>query len=126
MNDRLGFLPRPAFTPPFPHEIIENLYHRSLQAARRAATARITRRAPKAGRTLLPGPDTPLWNELVRQVRPHLRRRGSKNLLAHLLRISRQRLHLCLQARRACLDAERTLLLLAWVQARRQGYTLPA
>jgi hypothetical protein len=126
MSDSVGFLPRPALTPPFPHEIVKSLYRFSLQAARRAATARLPRRRPKVGRALLPGPDTPLWNELVRQVRPHLRRRGSKNLLAHLLGISRQRLHLCLQARRACLDAERTLLLLAWVQARQRGYTLTA
>ena len=119
-------MPRPAFTPPFPHEIIESLYHFSLEAAQRAARARLVRRPAKGGRALLPGPDTPLWNELVRQVRPHLRRRGSKNLLAHLLGISRQRLHLCLKARRASLDAERTLLLLAWLQARQQGYSLTA
>jgi hypothetical protein len=126
MITRLGLLPRPAFRPPFPHEIIEGLYHVSLQAARRAARARMARRPPRAGRTLLPGPDTPLWNELVRQVRPHLRRRGSKNLLAHLLGISRQRLHRCLKARRGLLDAERTLLLLAWLQARQRGHTLTA
>lgn len=126
MTDRLGFLSRPAFCPPLPHEIIEGLYHLTLEAAQRAARARLPRRAPKTQRTLRPGPDTPLWNELVRQVRPHLRRRGSKNLLAHLLGIPRQRLYVCLKAKSGFLDAERTLLLLAWVQARQQGRTLTA
>lgn len=122
MITRMSLAPHPAL----PEEIIESLYHFSLQAAQRASRARLERRPPKRGRTLLPGPDTPLWNELVRQVRPHLRRRGSKNLLAHLLGISRQRLHRCLKARRGFLDAERTLLLLAWVQARQKGRTLTA
>jgi hypothetical protein len=109
-----------------PDEIVLSLFRLALTAAQRARRTRLARRAPKVGRTLLPGPDTPLWNELVRQVRPHLRRRGSKNLLAHLLGIPRQRLYRCLKANRAFLDAERTLLLLAWLQARQQGRTLTA
>jgi len=107
-------------------DLAMDLYWAALGAAQRAKRAREPRRVPKAGRTLLPGPDTPLWNELVRQVKPHLRRRGSKNLLAHLLGIPRQRLYVCLTSRRASFDAERTLLLLAWLQARRQGRTLAA
>jgi hypothetical protein len=60
----------------------------------------------------------------VRQVAPLLRRRGSKVHLARILGISRQRLHVCLKARTGGLDAERTLLLLAWLAARRQGREL--
>lgn len=98
-------------------------------AAARATAARKRERArarrdphrPRRGATLRPGPETPLWNELVRAVRPHLRRRGAKNQLARLLGISRQRLYVCLRAQRACLDAERTLLLLTWLSAREQG-----
>ena len=97
------------------------MFQDALAAASRAADARRRRRAPKRGLTLQPGPDTPLWNELVRQVRPHLRRRGSKAQLARLLGLPRQRLHVCLKAERGCLDAERTLLLLAWLYARQQG-----
>ncbi len=97
------------------------LFQDALAAASRAADARRRRRAPKRGLTLLPGPDTPLWNELVRQVRPHLRKRGSKVQLARLLGLPRQRLHVCLKAERGCLDAERTLLLLAWLSARQRG-----
>lgn len=103
--------------------IIDWLVEAAAESARRTAAQR-KRRAPKRGLTLQPGPDTPLWNELVRQVAPLLRRRGSKVHLARILGISRQRLHVCLKARTAGLDAERTLLLLAWLAARRQGREL--
>lgn len=126
MPVQYGYLRRPFLSGPFPHEIAESLYLAALDAASRIATARRPRRAPKSGRALQPGPDTPLWNELVRQVRPYLRRRGSKNFLAHLLGIPRQRLYVCLTAQRACLDAERTLLLVAWLHARQKGRTLTA
>jgi len=102
------------------------LFQDALAAASRAVDARRRRRAPKRGLALQPGPDTPLWNELVRQVRPHLRQRGSKVQLARLLNVPRQRLYVCLKAERGCLDAERTLLLLAWLWARRQGRVLTA
>ncbi len=103
-----------------PFELALQLFQAALGAASRAADARRRRRAPKRGLTLQPGPDTPLWNELVRQVRPHLRQRGSKAQLARLLGLPRQRLQVCLKAERGCLDAERTLLLLAWLCARRE------
>ncbi len=93
-------------------------------AASCASNARRKRRAPKRGLTLQPGPDTPLWNELVRQVQPYLRKRGSKNQLARILGVSRQRVYLCLTLGECCLDAERTLLLLGWVAARRQAREL--
>jgi hypothetical protein len=75
----------------------------------------------RSGRALRPGPDTPVWNELVRQAAPYLRKRGDKIRLARLLGLPRQRLHQLLVAKTACADAERTLLLLAWVQAKRAG-----
>ncbi|MEN9402954.1 MAG: hypothetical protein RL091_1657 [Verrucomicrobiota bacterium] len=84
-------------------------------------TDRPERRIRKRGVTLQPGVDTPVWNELVRQAVPYLRKRGDKVRLARLLGISRQRLHQLLVARTACADAERTLLLLAWLQSRRSG-----
>ena len=52
---------------------------------------------------------------LVRQIRPHLRRYGAKAKLARLLGVPRQRLQDCLKVKSACLDAERTLLLLGWL-----------
>ena len=77
----------------------------------------------RCGSTLRPGPGTPLWNELVRQTVPLLKKRGSKAELARLLGLPRQRLQDCLKAKTATLDAERTLLLLCWVAARQQGRT---
>lgn len=93
------------------------------ESARRTA-GKLKRRPPRRGLTLMPGPDTPLWNELVRQVVPLLRRRGSKVHLARILGVPRQRLQVCLKAKTACLDAERTLLLLGWLAAQRRGQPL--
>jgi len=104
-------------------ELIDWLVDAAGESARRTAGKR-RRRPPKRGLTLQPGPDTPLWNELVRQVAPLLRKRGSKVHLARILGIPKQRLHVCLKARSGALDAERTLLLLAWLAARRQGREL--
>ena len=81
-------------------------------------------RPKKAYRTIQPGPDTPLWNELRRRVVSQLRKRGEKIVLARFLGVSRQRLHLMLKANGACPDAERTLLMLVWVIAREQGKNL--
>lgn len=98
-----------------------------------AATARLAARQgrrlrPRSQRnhTLKPGAATPLWNELVKQAAPFLRRRGTKARLARVLGVPRQRLQDCLKARRACLDAERTLLLLCWVAEQKQGRELTA
>ena len=93
------------------------------ESARRVV-GRLKRRPPKRGLTLQPGPDTRLWNELVRQVWPLLRKRGSKAHLARILGVPRQRIQVCLKARTACLDAERTLLLLAWLAAQYRGRQL--
>lgn len=109
-----------------PGELAILLFESVWDAAACAANARRRRRTPKRGLTLQPGPDTPLWNELVRQVRPHLGKRGSKAQLARILRVSRQRVYVCLKAEQGFLDAERTLLLLAWLCARNQGRELTA
>ncbi len=99
------------------------------EAVGRAAALRLKearRPAPRrgVGRTLRPGVNTPLWNELVKQAVPQLTKYGSKVQLARLLGLPRQRVQDCLKARHAALDAERTLLLLCWVSARQQGRDL--
>lgn len=104
-----------------PYEIAFDLFRLALSEASRRAELRRKRRAPKRGLTLQPGPDTPLWNELVRQALPHLRERGSKAQLGRMLGLSRHRVHVCLKARRGCFDAERTLLLMLWLLARIHG-----
>jgi hypothetical protein len=106
--------------PPLPFQIVEILIAAAARSATQMATARAVaarrrHRPPGHGLTLRPGPDTPLWRELVRQVRPHLRKYGAKAKLARLLGLPRQRLQDCLKAGSASLDAERTLLLLGWL-----------
>jgi len=88
------------------------------KAARKKYREATRRRGYEA---LRPGPNTPLWNELARACVQTLTRYGEKAKLARLLGVSRQRLHVLLVARTACADAERTLELLTWLQARRQG-----
>ncbi len=100
---------------PLPFSLVEDLIDAAAEAARLVRMKRVSRRPQRAQLTLRPGPNTPLWNELVRQVRPHLRKYGSKAQLARLLGLPRQRMHDCLKSQAACLDAERTLLLLGWL-----------
>ncbi|MBI5767215.1 MAG: hypothetical protein HZA93_05420 [Verrucomicrobia bacterium] len=89
----------------------------SLQSAVRA-------HRPRRGETLKPGAATPLWNELAAATRAQLSRRGEKSRLARILGLPRQRLHDMLRARRQLPDAERTLLLLVWLQTRSEGHDL--
>ena len=79
----------------------------------------------RRGGTLRPGHGTPLWNELARHAAAELRRRGDKTNLARDLGVSRQRLHQLLVERTATPDAERTLLLLVWLAARRDDKARP-
>ena len=94
----------------------------SAKAARKAYKDAKRRRI---GATLRPGVDTPLWNELVAAAAAQLVRHGDKARLARILGVPRQRVHQYLRDASACPDAERTLLLLAWVHARRNGRDLP-
>jgi hypothetical protein len=95
--------------------LVEDLIDAAVKAAHRYREKAVARDIVRRRLALQPGPDTPLWNELVRQIRPHLRKRGSKAQLARLLAVPRQRLQACLKAKYACLDAERTLLLVGWL-----------
>jgi hypothetical protein len=96
-------------------DLVEYLIDAAVATARRRRERIMARDRVRRRLALQPGPETPLWNELVRQIRPHLRKRGSKAQLARLLCVPRQRLQACLKARYACLDAERTLLLVGWL-----------
>ena len=83
-------------------------------------TARATKRfvyvrRRKRGLMLRPGLDTPLWNELAREVTRRLVRRGDKAQLARILGVPRQRIHVLLVSKTAYPDAERTLRLLEWL-----------
>ena len=102
-------------------ELVAVLMQEAVARIRAAGRRKKPDRRPGRFATLRPGPDTPVWNQLVKHAAPYLRKRGDKVKLARLLGIPRQRLHHLLVERSACADAERTLLLVAWVQARRSG-----
>jgi hypothetical protein len=78
-------------------------------------------RRPRQGATLRPGKDTPLWNALVAEIRPHLRRHGTQVNLGRLLGLDRQTIHAYFIARTRMPDAERTMQLLTWLIAVRKG-----
>jgi len=78
-------------------------------------------RRRRAGRTLRPGKATPLWNELRRQLRPHLKRYGTQVNLGRLLGVPRQRINTFVTGGGRMPDAERTLQLLVWLLAARAG-----
>lgn len=100
------------------------LMEAAVKSAARAAKGaqRLTR--PRRGLTLKPGVDTPLWNELASAVKTQLARRGEKAKLARILGVPRQRVYDLINKRSALPDAERTLLLLAWLHARNHGQDL--
>ena len=88
--------------------------------ASRAETRRSGRRR-NTGKTLRPGSATPLWNELRRQLRPHLKKYGYQANLGRVLGLPRQRINAFVTGGGEMPDAERTLQLLAWLTAVRQG-----
>jgi hypothetical protein len=96
----------------------------AVEASRKAAQERAASRRPRRGATLRPGRHTPLWNELVRAVNAQFRRHGDRVNLGRILGLPRQRVYELFRRRRYLLDAERTLLLLVWLQARQAGHDL--
>lgn len=84
--------------------------YRDFRGARRG---RITR-----FQTLRPGDCTPLWNEMRQQLSIHLKRRGAQASLARTLGLPRQRVNEFVTRKAQMPDAERTLMLLAWLAAR--------
>ena len=78
------------------------------------------RRSRRGGVTLRPGKETPLWNELRAQMRPHLKVYGQQVNLGRLLGLPRQRINSFVTGGGQMPDAERTLQLLAWLMAVRQ------
>lgn len=70
----------------------------------------------RRGSTLRPGLETPLWNELARNVAIHFQRRGDKVRLARFLGVPRQRVHEYFVGRSAFPDVEHALRLLLWLK----------
>lgn len=115
----------PEFDPRLAEAIIDIVeYAQALMArkSRQPAAAKAKKSASRpTGRTLRPGRGTPLWNELRRQVRSRLRRRGDQAKLGRLLGLPRQRINAFVTGGGEMPDAERTLQLLAWLMAVRAG-----
>jgi hypothetical protein len=99
-------------------EILADAAIAYLEDRRRAVRAD---RPPPQGAPVRPGKDTPLWNALVAEVRPHLRRHGTQVNLGRLLGLDRQTIHTYFITRTRMPDAERTLQLLTWLIAVRKG-----
>ncbi len=100
---------------------LEDLFSMFSPEARSSARKRQGPRRRNGG-TLRPGKaTTPLWNKLVVQIRPLLKRRGEKAQLARLLGIHRQGINEYFVSETRMPDAERTLLLLEWIEARRKN-----
>ncbi len=93
------------------------------RAAERREALRLSRR-PKVGLALRPGKETPLWLALVAEIRPLLKPHGNQAKLARLLGLDRQTVNAFFTSRTRMPDAERTLQLLAWLLAARQGRPL--
>lgn len=90
-------------------------------AAQSQKAFRISPRRVRNNVTLRPGRETLLWNELRTQLQPHLLRYGDQAKLARVLGLPRQRVNAFVTGGGQMPDAERTLQLLAWLIAVRQG-----
>ena len=101
-------------------DLFDGLIDSFTAAGRASARLRGLPRNP-GGATLRPGTATPLWKRLVAQARPLLKRRGEKAQLARLLGVHRQAINDYFVSEARMPDAERTLLLLEWLEARKHG-----
>jgi hypothetical protein len=101
--------------------LLEELARETIKASQKSYK---TRTRVKRGATLRPGPSTPLWNELAKRIGQELPHYGDKAKLARILSLPRQRVHQLMMESSATPDAERTLLLLVWLQARLAGRDL--
>ena len=79
------------------------------------------KRSAKGGKTLRPGRETPWWNEPRARLRPHLRKYGNQVNLGRVLGLPRPRINAYVTGGGQMPAAERTLQLLAWLMAVRQG-----
>ena len=103
-------------------EFSEILASAAAEIAKESAKAfRLEKRRDGSGRTLRPGKDTPLWNALLAELQPHLKKHGAQAQLARLLGLDRQAVHAFVKGRSRMPDAERTLQLVAWLMAEREG-----
>ena len=105
-----------------PAKLIELILEAAMAMAKHSAKAfRVEPKRSRRGATLRPGKETPLWNELRAQLRPQLLKYGQQVNLGRVLGLPRQRINAFVTGGGEMPDAERTLQLLAWLIATRQG-----
>jgi hypothetical protein len=104
-----------------PAKLGELILMAAVEMAKQSHKAFRIERRPGSGRTLRPGKETPLWNELRAQLRPHLLKYGHQANLGRMLDLPRQRVNAFVTGGGQMPDAERTLQLLAWLMAVRRG-----
>ena len=108
------------YMPPSLVEIVTAAAREMAKQTSKAFRVEPKRRSRKGGATLRPGKETPLWNVLRTELRPHLKTYGSQANLGRLLGLPRQRINDFVTGGGQMPDAERTLQLLAWLLAMRQ------
>lgn len=102
-------------------DVGEAIFNAAEAIAEKGVHAFKAARRGRRGATTRPGADTPLWNTLVAEIRPHLKQRGAQANLARLLGVPRQQVNAYFTLRTRMPDAERTLKLLAWLVAAREA-----
>lgn len=98
-------------------ELIEGLSVAAVKMAADASRRRAHARRKRVGDTRRPGPETPLWNSLVKRVRPRLEKWGSQANLGRVLGVPRQRVHDYFVRRTRMPDAEGVLHVMLWLTA---------
>lgn len=109
------------FSLQLPVELTEVILNAAVAMAKDAHKAYRISNRKRIGQTLRPGKETPLWNELRKQLRRHLRKYGDQANLGRMVGLPRQRVNAYMTQGTQMPDAERTLQMLAWLMATQQG-----
>lgn len=104
-------------------DLIEELSAAAVDIAADTRRRRAYAQRKRIGETRRPGPETPLWNGLVKRVRPRLAKWGSQANLARVLGIPRQRVHDYFVSRTRMPDAEGVLHVMLWLAAEETDLT---
>jgi transcriptional regulator with XRE-family HTH domain len=108
--------------------VLDGMLEAAVYASRQALlrkNRKLPRKHSTKGLTLRPSDRTPLWNELRERLRNQTWKHGEKAKLARRLGLPRQRISEFLSSGSMMPDAERTLWLLLWLQARENGKEIP-
>jgi hypothetical protein len=102
-------------------ELLDGLAQAAMEGSRVLRTRYRQSRRPAHVPSRQPGKTTPMWNELVANLRIELATYGTQARLARYLGLPRQRIHDFLKSHSRMPDAETTLRLFYWLSERRAG-----